>query len=153
MAYDINPQIKLTVSDVRESILFNLKKRFDVAGIKNYNSIVADLTSDPDSYRDRLPTSDFNIIIADFPCTGSGTWSRTPEQLYYFNEKKIEEYASLQKRIVSNTISHLQPGGTFIYITCSVFKKENEENVKFITKNFHLKLKQMELLKGYDKKS
>ena len=78
------------------------------------------------------------MIIADVPCTGSGTWGRTPEQLYYFEDRKIEEYASLQKQIVTNVISHLAPGGYFLYITCSVFKKENEEAIDFIKDKFQL---------------
>jgi 16S rRNA (cytosine967-C5)-methyltransferase len=156
MAYDINPEIDLIVSDIRESILVNLKKRFQLAGIKNYKSFVADLTSGNSAIKNLKP----KIIICDAPCTGSGTWSRTPEQLYFFNESKIENYASLQKKIVSNVIPQLQSGGSFIYITCSVFKKENEEVVEFIKQNlsagqagFHLQLKQMEVLKGYDKKA
>lgn len=56
-------------------------------------------------------------------------------------------------QIVSNAIPHLQKGGIFIYITCSVFKKENEGIVNFIKEKFHLQSLQMELLKGYDKKA
>jgi len=149
MAYDINPKIELTVSDTRESILVNLQKRFAKAGIKNYKSIIADLAG-PNF---QFSTFNFQLVIADVPCTGSGTWSRTPEQLYFFNERRIEEYSVLQKKIVSNVIPHLKSGGSFVYITCSVFKKENEEIITFIKENFHLKLKQMEVLKGYDKKA
>jgi len=148
MAYDINPNIDLIVSDVRESILANLRKRFERAGIKKYKSFIADLT-----HNSQLTTHDHNLIIADVPCTGSGTWSRTPEQLYFFEENEIERYSSLQKKIVSNVIPALQTGGIFVYITCSVFRKENEEVAAFIQENFHLKLKQMEVLKGYDKKA
>ena len=68
-------------------------------------------------------------------------------------KEKIETYSVLQKKIVSNVIPQIRPGGMFIYITCSVFKKENEENVYFIKENFHLELKQMEILKGYDQKA
>ena len=149
MLYDLYPNIDLTVSDIRESIIINLKKRFKEAGITNYKSIVADVT-DPGS---RLPTPDFRLILADVPCTGSGTWSRTPEQLYYFEKEKIKEYASLQRKIISNVIPHLKPGGFLLYITCSVFEKENEEIVEFIKQNFHLQLIKMEVLKGYDKKA
>jgi 16S rRNA (cytosine967-C5)-methyltransferase len=95
----------------------------------------------------------YSVIICDAPCTGSGTWSRTPEQLYFFKQKTIDVYAGLQQQIVSNIIPHLQAGGIFIYITCSVFKKENEGMVNFIKEKFHLQLVQMELLKGYDKKA
>jgi 16S rRNA (cytosine967-C5)-methyltransferase len=149
MAYDINPNIELTVSDARESILINLKKRFETAGIKNYKKFVADLSQD----KSEIVNLRSEIIICDVPCTGSGTWSRTPEQLYFFRENKIEEYAALQKKIVSNAIPHLQPGGAFVYITCSVFRKENEEVVDFIKQKFQMELKSMEVLKGYDKKA
>jgi 16S rRNA (cytosine967-C5)-methyltransferase len=97
--------------------------------------------------------SQYSIIIADVPCTGSGTWSRTPEQLYYFDENKIEEYAALQKKILSNVIPHLDPGGYLLYITCSVFKKENEGAVNYIKQEFNLELVKMELIKGYEEKA
>lgn len=150
LAYDIlNGQIELTVSDIRESILANLKNRFETAGIKNYKLFVADL-ADPQSL---IADSQFEIVICDAPCTGSGTWSRTPEQLYYLKRKTIDAYVAMQQQIVSHVIPHVQSGGTFIYITCSVFKNENEEMVNFIKEKFHLQLLQMELLKGYDKKA
>ena len=152
MAYDLNPAIELTVSDVRESILANLKKRFQIAGIKKYKSAIIDLTK-PDAIQHSIINNQQSIIICDTPCTGSGTWSRTPEQLYFFNENKIEEYALLQKRIASNVIPYLQSGGSLIYITCSVFRKENEEVVEFIKQKSNLQLKHMELLKGYEKKA
>ena len=52
-----------------------------------------------------------------------------------------------------HVIPHLQKDGLFIYITCSVFKKENEDMVDYIKEKFHLQLLQMELLKGFDKKA
>ncbi|HVT84996.1 MAG TPA: hypothetical protein VHD35_07320 [Chitinophagaceae bacterium] len=148
MLYDINPQIQLTVSDKRESILANLRKRFEKAGIKSYKSFVADLT-----HNSLLQTYDFNFIIADVPCSGSGTWSRTPEQLYFFEPEQINEYAALQRKIISNIIPHLQTAGYLIYITCSVFKKENEESVAFLKEQFQMELQKMEWLNGYEKKA
>jgi 16S rRNA (cytosine967-C5)-methyltransferase len=152
LAYDRNPAIQLTVSDVRESILANLKKRFKKAGINKYTAIVVDLTDGkqiPDSIAENQPS----IIIADVPCTGSGTWGRTPEQRFLFDERKIDEYAAQQKRIVTNAITQLEPGGNFLYITCSVFRKENEDVVKYLENNFPLQRKKMEILNGYDKKA
>lgn len=149
LAYDIlNGKIDLTVSDIRESILSNLKTRFETAGIKNYTSFVADLTQ-PYSQSNQQ----YSIVICDAPCTGSGTWSRTPEQLYYLKRKTIDVYVAMQQQIVSHVITHVENDGLFIYITCSVFKNENEDMVHFIKEKFHLQLLQMELLKGYDKKA
>ncbi len=150
LAYDIlEGKIQLMVSDIRESILTSLKKRFVSAGIKNFIALLTDLSAADCN----LPALFFQLIICDAPCTGSGTWSRTPEQLYFFKEKMINTYAGKQQQIISTVIPHLQTGGIFIYITCSVFKKENEEIVNFIKEKFHLQLVQMEFLKGYDKKA
>ncbi|MES2332616.1 MAG: methyltransferase domain-containing protein [Bacteroidota bacterium] len=148
LAYDSITNIRLTVSDVRPSIVRNLKERFAQAGIKNYHSFIADLTNEI-----KIVNDQFKIIICDAPCSGSGTWGRTPEQLYFFSKDKIDEYAALQKKIVANIIPHLKPGGYLLYITCSVFKKENEEAVAFIQGNAKLRLVKTELLSGYDKKA
>ena len=149
MAKDILGDVDLTVSDIRESILVNLKKRFAEAGIKKFKSFVADLTK-----ADKKPAdSKFDFIIADVPCSGSGTWSRTPEQLYYFNAEIISDYAVLQQKIIANAVTYLLPGGYFLYITCSVFEKENEEAVALLTEKFQLQEIKMELLQGYDKKA
>ena len=160
MAYDMNPNIELTVSDVRKSILTNLNKRFQIAGIKKYKSILLDLieTKTQSSIinnprRNDSVGQEYSIIIADVPCTGSGTWSRTPEQNYFFDPVKIEVYASLQRKIISNIITHLIPGGWLVYITCSVFKKENEEIIEYCKEKFNLQKVKSEVLKGYELKA
>ena len=149
MLYDMKPDIKLTVSDVRENILHNLRKRFAIAGISSYKSFIIDLSASPI----RLPVDSCQLIIADVPCSGSGTWSRTPEQLYFFTRNKIDEYAALQQKISSAVIPALLPGGYFLYITCSVFKKENEDIIKQIEQNSKLQLIKMGMLPGYDRKA
>jgi len=153
LAYDTFPKMKLTVTDVRPSIIHNLRKRFQNAGINHYRANVIDITSTVGKAPPLRNGADFDLIICDAPCTGSGTWSRTPEQLFFFTENKIDDYAVLQRKMVSNVIPFLKAGGYFLYITCSVFRKENEEIVAFIKSKFHLQLVKMELLKGYNKKA
>ncbi len=92
-------------------------------------------------------------MIADVPCSGSGTWGRTPEQLNFFNAKKIDEYVLLQKKIVTNIVPYIRTNGYLLYITCSVFKKENEEVVSFVQENLQMELVEMNVIKGYDKKA
>ena len=149
LAHDVLQNINLTTTDIRPSIIHNLKERFNKAGIKNYKAFVADI-SNPKS---KIRNLEFDAIICDAPCTGSGTWSRTPEQLYFFQPQKIKEYQALQKKIVANAISYLKRGSYFLYITCSVFKAENEDVIKFIQNNFQLTLIKSELLTGYNKKA
>lgn len=144
-----NQKIDLTVSDIRPSIILNLHQRFNKAGIKSYNYFIADIEKSGFQH----PIDETDIIVCDAPCTGSGTWGRTPEQLHYFNYDTIETFSNLQKRIAANIIPHLKKNGLFVYITCSVFKKENEDVVDFLTTTFELEVLQMEVLKGYDKKA
>jgi 16S rRNA (cytosine967-C5)-methyltransferase len=155
MAKDILNDIDLTVSDIRKSILVNLKTRFAVAGLSNYKSVVADLSVGGTSRvaHKELSNAGYDLILADLPCTGSGTWSRTPEQLYFFKHSSIERYSQLQKQICINIIPYLKKSGKLLYVTCSVFKKENEDIVQFMQDRFSLKLEKEELLKGYDKRA
>ncbi len=145
LAFDLFKKISLTVSDTRKVILENLKLRFSAAGIKDYKLFFADLEKSPVKM-----TGLFDIIIADVPCTGSGTWARTPELLHFFKNNEIEKYTSLQRRIIHNALPHLKTNGYLLYITCSVFKKENEENVAFFKEKYKMNLLKAEYLDGYE---
>jgi 16S rRNA (cytosine967-C5)-methyltransferase len=146
LAKDIFGEVDITVSDIRESILQNLKKRFQQAEIFNYKSSICDLTKTIDS---RLKIEDYDLVICDAPCTGSGTWARTPEQLYFFKQEHIDRFQQLQQQIILNTIDAVKNGGYYLYITCSAFKKENEDQLAFIEANSTLQLVEQQLIKGY----
>ena len=140
---DHHPHISLTVSDIREPVLLNLQERFHRAGLKPVKSTVIDLT---DHVYDE---QQFSSIILDVPCSGSGTWNRTPEMISGFSENQLADYTAVQKTILSNIIPSLEPGGKIIYITCSVFKEENEEIVDDVVKNKKLICEQMHIIPGY----
>jgi 16S rRNA (cytosine967-C5)-methyltransferase len=147
LLHDLEPQIQLLVSDVRENSLNNLQERFQDAGLKKYQKKVLDLLQNNDQ---DLHHYEFDGIILDAPCTGSGTWGRTPEMLYYFDEYKVSYFSKLQRSIASNIVKYLKPGKPLIYITCSVFKEENEDVVEWLIANLPLKLEAMEVIKGYE---
>ena len=126
-----------------------LKKRFTEAGIRHYQSFVADVTN-ATNLKKAIGLQQFDLIICDAPCSGSGTWGRTPEQLLYFKKNEIINYSNLQKKIAINAVPYLATKGYFLYITCSAFKKENENVVAFILQQSNLKLVNQVLLKGYE---
>lgn len=148
LLHDLFPNVQLTVSDIRQSILHNLRTRFKRAGIHQYQSFVADVSSP--HFRS---SKKHDVIICDAPCSGSGTWGRTPEQLQFFQREKIDYYADLQKRIATNAARNLKEGGHLVYITCSVFKKENEDVVDYLLQNTSLQLVQQQYCKGYTEKA
>jgi len=147
LLHSLQPAIDLLVTDLRESILLNLDERFRLAGVKKYHKKELDLLKNNDQI---LHHYAFDGIILDAPCTGSGTWGRTPEMLTFFDERKIKQFSVIQKSIVNNIVKYLKPGKPLIYITCSAFAEENEEVVSHITENFPLELESMELIKGYE---
>lgn len=150
LLHDLEPTVQLVVSDVRENSLNNLDERFQAAGIKKYQKKVLDLLQNNDQ---ELHHYEFDGIILDAPCSGSGTWGRTPEMLCYFETHKIANYSRLQKAIAGNVVKYLKPGKPLIYITCSAFKAENEEVVAHLTENLGLKLEKSEVITGYQDKA
>ena len=150
LLHELEPNLKLVVSDIRESILANLDDRFQQAGLIKYQRKILDLTQNVDP---ELHNYEFDGIILDAPCSGSGTWGRTPEMISQFEPQKISFFQKLQQTIARNVVKYLKPGKPLIYITCSAFKAENEANVDFLVKEVGLKLEQQTVLKGYENKA
>ena len=126
------PTTKLTCSDVRSNILENLKQRFQLLGLKQPNVFIAPLNGYNDSLNSKDSNQTYNVILADVPCSGSGTWRRNPENLHYFDPQTIEQFADRQLSIIQNVLPSLAVGGYLVYLTCSVFAGENENNIKQI---------------------
>ena len=150
LLHELEPSIQLLVSDVRENSLHNLDERFHLAGLKKYQKKVLDLLLNNEQ---DLHHYAFDGIILDAPCSGSGTWGRTPEILSYFDVKKISHFQKLQKSIASNVLKYLKAGKPLIYITCSVFKQENEAVIAYLQQEHQLKLESMEVIKAYKDKA
>ncbi|MFB5946187.1 RsmB/NOP family class I SAM-dependent RNA methyltransferase [Albibacterium profundi] len=123
---EVNPNIELMVSDSRLSILRNLDERFDKAGINSYRKKIIDLTKNTANV---IGYETFDGIIVDAPCSGSGTWGRAPEHLSVFDNDKLMYYQQLQRDILNTVVKHVKLGKPLIYITCSVYKLENEDQV------------------------
>jgi 16S rRNA (cytosine967-C5)-methyltransferase len=145
LAVDTLPGIQLTVSDVRHSILTQLKNRFRQAAIKGYQSFELNLEKENDAVPSHFL---FDLVIADVPCSGSGTWSRTPEQLSQFSIDQLDFYCTKQKRILANLPKTIRKGGYLLYSTCSVFNLENEKQVEAFASTHQFTIVKMQLFKG-----
>ena len=144
------PNVKLIVSDTRVKILDNLQERFERAGVKHFEYFVADLLFGTPA---QIQHETLDGIIVDAPCSGSGTWGRNPEQIASFKVEQIKYYSDLQQSILKNIWPLLKPGGQLIYITCSVFKEENESAIEFIKQLPNSTIEKFELIQGVNDKA
>lgn len=149
---DLEPLADITVTDKRKAILNNLKDRFRTYSHILNKAQVLNVT-DKQKLDYTFDGKAFDNIICDAPCTGSGTWARTPEQLYFFNPDELTRFTDLQKNIAINAAAFLKSGGKMFYVTCSVFKNENENVVKEVVEQTGLKLVEQHLINGMDKKA
>jgi len=76
-----------------------------------------------------------DLVLVDAPCTGAGTWRRRPDAKWRLSRKQLELRKVEQARILDEAASFVRPGGRLVYITCSVFREENQDQVEqFVTR-------------------
>lgn len=115
------PRAKITAHDANEQRMADLPLRAKRAGAR----IVAE-----------QPKGSFDLVVADVPCYGSGTWRRTPDAKWRLDEAGFHRLLDLQQRIMAEAAAFVAPGGVFAYMTCSVLEDENGDQVdRFLTAN------------------
>lgn len=72
----------------------------------------------------------FDAILLDAPCTATGVIRRHPDISILRTEEDVEQTARLQAEILDNLWPQLKVGGYLLYITCSILKQENVEQIQ-----------------------
>jgi 16S rRNA (cytosine967-C5)-methyltransferase len=79
----------------------------------------------------RMPFSrSFDRILADVPCSGTGTLGRNPEIKWRLKKEDLDDLQSRQVNILKSALGQLSAGGRLVYSTCSLENEENEAVVK-----------------------
>ena len=73
------------------------------------------------------PAEPFDAILLDAPCTATGTARRHPDVLHRISERQVAEMVELQQALVNRAADWLKPGGTLVYVTCSLEREEGED--------------------------
>lgn len=80
--------------------------------------------------------NDFDFVLIDAPCSGTGTFGRLPSQKYHLTERHFEEMQRTQQHLLEDASNKIVDGGFLAYSTCSILNKENQVQVQnFLEKN------------------
>ena len=69
----------------------------------------------------------FDRILLDVPCSASGIVRRHVDMKWLRRLSDLEKFADMQLDLLNNAWPLLKPQGKLLYVTCSIFKEENEE--------------------------
>lgn len=72
----------------------------------------------------------FDLVVADAPCTGSGTWRRKPDAKWRLQPKQLAIRIKEQADVLDQAASLVKVGGTLAYFTCSLLPEENTKQVQ-----------------------
>lgn len=108
----------ITAHDVAYERMADLPVRAARAGVRIRLARPTDL---------RRATQD--LVLVDAPCSGSGTWRRTPDAKWRLTAGKLADLCALQARILEEALVFARPGGLLAYMTCSLLREENEDQL------------------------
>lgn len=114
--------IAIQAHDINRERLSRIKKRAERLGITSIK------------ITEKVTDTDYTRFIIDAPCSGSGTWRRSPDAKYRLTPQKLDEIRQTQAEILEFGATHVKNGGRLIYITCSVFAEENEQQIETFLK-------------------
>ncbi len=72
----------------------------------------------------------YDFVLCDVPCSGSGTWRRTPDAKWRLTPAGLDTLTQTQDGILREAAKLVRPGGTLGYATCSVLRRENSERIE-----------------------
>lgn len=115
---------QIYLHDNRPWILSEARKRLCRAGVQNVQFI--------------LPKRKMDWVLADVPCSGTGTLRRNPDAKWKIDAPMVERLVQQQREIVAACCEYLKPGGRLVYATCSILPEENEAQIEFFFKTHSL---------------
>jgi 16S rRNA (cytosine967-C5)-methyltransferase len=115
-----NPQAHIVACEASEQRLAQLEKR--LANISNVECRLGDATR-------LIEIASFDLVLADVPCSGTGTLGRNPEIRHRLRVEDLPRQAVRQRAILHSALRSVRDGGRVVYATCSLEPEENEQVV------------------------
>lgn len=83
---------------------------------------------------------EYDRIILDAPCSGSGVIRKSPQTLKRYNPSQLSQVVSIQKKLLQRAYELLKVGGIMTYSTCSIDPEENESVIKWFLETYDTKI-------------
>ena len=114
----------------KESRLRKLKERISFLGLSNVIPVLQDAMKE---FPSDLPES-FNHVVIDSPCSNLSELCRRPEARWRMKPEDLQRLNRVQEALVCKGWEKLKEGGTLLYITCTLSRKENQEIKEILLK-------------------
>ena len=106
----------------------DIAKRADRAG--------ATITCLPEAPTGTNANAQYDLVLCDVPCSGSGAWRRSPQGKWILTADRLNQLREMQMEILVQAAPLVAQDGLLVYTTCSFLKEENINIIQsFITKN------------------
>lgn len=127
MAAEMKNKGRILAWDTSETRLNQMSERLRRAKVDNVQRHL--LESERDEFLRRHYES-ADVVVIDAPCSGSGTWRRNPDLKWRTTKVDLEKVISVQQKILHSASRLVKAGGHLLYITCSFFTEENEQQIE-----------------------
>lgn len=139
IAEKIKNQGKIDAWDIHEHRIKLVEENAKRLGITILSTKVKDATKPEEREKD------YDKILLDVPCLGTGVMKRKPDIKWQKKQEDIEKITEIQKKILTNCANLVKIQGEIVYSTCSIFKEENEDIIQwFLQKNNGLYFEKVE---------
>ncbi|TCS62964.1 RsmB/NOP family class I SAM-dependent RNA methyltransferase [Varunaivibrio sulfuroxidans] len=122
---EMRAQGRLIACDIDAERLKRMAPRLKRAGLDGIEGV--DLGPGPEAIAGLDGQAD--RVLVDAPCTGTGVWRRAPEARWRLRSEDIARALERQRAVLDAAQALVKPGGRLIYVTCSLLKSENEDQV------------------------
>jgi 16S rRNA (cytosine967-C5)-methyltransferase len=120
LAAMLGPGGRVCARDIRRAPLDALAERARRAGLAGRIDVGSTLD----------PPGGFDGVLVDAPCSGSGTWRRSPHLKWATGPAAVRKAAAHQAALLRENLARVRPGGLLVYATCSLCRSENESVVE-----------------------
>ena len=126
MAAAMGGQGKIFACDTSEARLARLGPRLERSGIVE---LIQGSLLDEEGFAETLEVGSFDRVLVDAPCSGIGTWRRNPDAKWRLTPEGLDHEVARQRDILTKAAALTAPGGRLVYVTCSVLRRENEDQI------------------------